>query len=45
MFQPIWVVFVFKGTKNPGLFHLQCSTPAWPLIVSKESPNKAIQLI
>ena len=26
MFQPMWVVFVFQGTKTPGLFRLQCST-------------------
>ena len=25
MFQPIWVVFVFQGTKTPGLFGLQGS--------------------
>ena len=25
MFQRIWVVFVFQGTKTPGLFRLQCS--------------------
>ena len=25
MFQPIWVVFVFKSTKTHGLFRLQCS--------------------
>ena len=25
MFQPIWVVFVFQGTKTPVLFWLQCS--------------------
>ena len=26
MFQLMWVVFVFQGTKTPGLFRLQCNT-------------------
>ena len=45
IFQPIWVVFVFKGTKTPGLFRLQYSAPPWPLIGRKESLDKAIQPI
>ena len=39
------MVFVFKGTKTPGLFRLQCSAPPWPLIGRKESPDKAIHPI
>ena len=33
MFQPKWVVFVFQGTKTPGLLSLQCSAHPGLLLV------------
>ena len=34
---PLVVVVLFNGTRVPGLFRLQCSTPPWPPIDTQRS--------